>query len=114
MLAKDEIQTGLIPSDFRFDSAIMQDTAQLNQTSFPLLTSNPGTVNIRKTIGDPGKEQASQLSIRDATHHLLPERQGQVGVILPQPLVGLDAGLIAVSWTTPCSVLGLTLHQSGS
>ena len=91
----------------------MQDTAELNQASFPLLTRNLGTVDIGKTFGDPGKQQASQLSIRDAAHHLFPERHSQIGVILSQPLVGLDAGLIAVSGTTPCSVLGLALHQSG-
>jgi len=82
------------PGDLGLDPPVMQDRAELDHPPFPLLAIDLCAIEVGQPVDDPGEQEASQLTILDRPHHLIPEHHRQVGIILTEPLERLGTGLI--------------------
>jgi hypothetical protein len=112
MLAKNRIWRCTIGGNFSLDSAIVQQSAELDQAALPLLAGYPRPINLRHPFRDSGKENAAELSVGQLTHHLFPESKSQVGVILPQTLMCQRTGLVLVFRPPTRPVLDSALDQT--
>ena len=85
--------------------------AELDQPAFPVVAGDLGAVHSASRSVIRAKRSRRSLRSADRPHHLVPEDDGQVGIILPQPLVRLDARLVAMPRAGHGPVLGPPLDQ---
>ncbi len=85
---------------------------ELDQPSFPLLAVDLRAINLGESIGHPCEQEPTQLTVSDRAHHLVPEHECQVRIVLPQPLLRLDTGPVGVLGTATVLMLGLANHQA--
>ena len=112
MLAQERGQARVISRHFSLDPAIMQHMAQLDQPAFPALAGHPGAIHVRKAVREASEKDPTKLSIGHGAHHLFPEGNGQVGVILSQSLVCFNARLISVPRAATARVLRPPLNEA--
>ena len=105
------------PGDLGLDPPVVEDRAELDQPAFPLVAGDLGAVQLGQPVGDPAEEEPAELAVLDRPHHLVPEDDGQVGVVLAEPLVRLDARLVGVPGPArgrPCSARRSTIPEPTS
>ena len=96
MLLQNGHPPAVAPGHLGLDPPVVEDRAELDQPAFPVVAGHLGAVKVGQAIGDPSEEDPAELAVLDGPHHLVPEDDGEVGVILAEPLVRLDARLVSV------------------
>ncbi len=72
-----------------------------------------GSIHFGHSLGHADEQMPPQLAVGNRAHQLVPERDGQIGVVLTELLLRQHARLVRMPRTATPLVLSLALDQPG-